>query len=364
MTHDDLARIFEHPAPFATVVLASPSAAEDAAERLRIEWKNARRQLAEAEMPDEILDELETQVGRHHDLGESLAAVAAADGLALVRGLPVPVEQPVVRAGELPHLVPMIAAEQSTRPYVAVITDREGADVWSHGPDGDVRQGEVHGDTEHIHKGHPGGWSQRRFQQRAENTWEANAKQVAAVVTREVKRVDAHFVAIAGDTKARGYLEEHMPNGMQDLVRHVDTGGRNLDGSHQKVEEEIVRLIADDVAAEKRDLLRTFDEERGQDDRAADGPARTLEALAQARVETLLVPHRDDLDGRTAFFGPEPTQVGIDAGTVKATGIDDPREAPLVDVAVRAALLTGAEVRTIPGSAATGPNGIGAILRF
>ena len=48
---------------------------------------------------------------------------------------------------------------------------------------------------------------------------------------------------------------------------------------------------------------------------------------------------------------------------LKDLGVADPIRAPLVDVALRAALGTGAGVRLIPG--AGGPSGsIGAILRW
>ncbi len=35
---------------------------------------------------------------------------------------------------------------------------------------------QVEGETEYIRRGAPGGWSQKRFQQRAENTWEHNGQ--------------------------------------------------------------------------------------------------------------------------------------------------------------------------------------------
>ncbi|MBV9411271.1 MAG: hypothetical protein JO148_06730, partial [Acidimicrobiia bacterium] len=48
--------------------------------------------------------------------------------------------------------------------------------------------------------------------------------------------------------------------------------------------------------------MAKFREERGQGDRAADGPAATLEAMSRSQVEVLLV-HADPDDTRTAWFG-------------------------------------------------------------
>ena len=48
--------------------------------------------------------------------------------------------------------------------------------VGIHGDSPEEVQVQVDGDELHIHRPHQGGWSQRRFQQRAENQWEANAQ--------------------------------------------------------------------------------------------------------------------------------------------------------------------------------------------
>jgi hypothetical protein len=71
----------------------------------------------------------------------------------------------------------------------------------------------------------------------------------------------------------------------------------------------------------------------------------------------------DANDPRTALYGPEPALVGLERDDLRAMGVDDPQEGPLEEVAVRAALGTGAAVRLLPaGDLPTGR--IGAILRW
>jgi len=82
-----------------------------------------------------------------------------------------------------------------------------------------------------------------------------------------------------------------------------------------------------------------------------------------AAVDVLLLAPDDPDDLRTAWFGAEPTQLGTTAAEVKALGVDDPTEGRLVDVAVRAALGTGAGIRVV-GAGAGLEGGIGAILRW
>ena len=116
------------------------------------------------------------------------------------------------------------------------------------------------------------------------------------------------------------------------------------------------------VEEDSQRLLSKFREELGQADRAADGPAETVAALARAQVEVLLL-RPDANDPRTALYGPEPALLGLEADDLRAMAVDDPSEGPLQEVAVRAALGTGAGVRLLPeGDRPTGR--LGAILRW
>lgn len=76
---------------------------------------------------------------------------------------------------------------------------------------------------------------------------------------------------------------------------------------------------------------------------------------------------RDDPgDDRSAWFGEEPGQVALDREALVVESEPTPVEGRLVDVAVRAALGTGAEVRVLdPETDGRGPDGgVGAVLRY
>ena len=113
---------------------------------------------------------------------------------------------------------------------------------------------------------------------------------------------------------------------------------------------------------DKEALLDAFEGELGQHDRAVQGAARTLGALSRSQVEVLLV--REELEPeRTAWFGPDAGQVAPDRATLQQLGVEAPTEAALVDVAITAALGTGASVLVLPAD--EGPDeGIGALLRW
>jgi peptide subunit release factor 1 (eRF1) len=143
-------------------------------------------------------------------------------------------------------------------------------------------------------------------------------------------------------------------------VQQID-GSRAADGGADALADEAVRCVATAVASDTVALLEKFKEERGQGDRAADGPVRVLEALAAAQVDTLLIADDPD-DSRTAWFGDLPNALSHESSTVKDMGVDSPQEGRLVDVCIRAAWGTGAAVRVVPSHALR--DGVGAILRF
>jgi len=92
-----------------------------------------------------------------------------------------------------------------------------------------------------------------------------------------------------------------------------------------------------------------------------EGTAATFEALERAQVGTLLV-HDDPDDERAAWFGPDATHAALDRQTLLDMGVGDPRQDRMVDVALRAACGTSAEIRIVPGGGSP-REGIGAILR-
>ena len=157
-------------------------------------------------------------------------------------------------------------------------------------------------------------------------------------------------------------LRDRLPSPLAQLVRDLP-GGRSEDGSHEAREAAVRRWIKTAIAEDTVAVLRLFDQERGQQERAADGAEPTLAALREARVDTLLV--HDGADNTVpAFFVPdEPSLVSTDPQVLAALGRRDLRQGRAVDVAIRAAVLTGAGIRVVPGTPRIA-DGLGAVLRW
>jgi hypothetical protein len=117
------------------------------------------------------------------------------------------------------------------------------------------------------------------------------------------------------------------------------------------------------VDEEVAGLLDEVAEREGPGGRAVTGRQRTLAALADGRVQTLLLA-ADAAERRTAWFGPGTRDVAADRKPLVAASLPAQR-GPLEDVAARAAILTGAEVRVVaPKHAEDLTEGIGALCRF
>ncbi|MBV8983909.1 MAG: hypothetical protein JO248_05655 [Acidimicrobiia bacterium] len=349
--------------PFLTVYLATEAAIENAAQRSELRWKDLRRDLANQGVDDAILEAVDPLVPDAHLKGECLVVIANASGLLHVSHEPEPPTRDVGRWGAPPMIGPLLEWRQSQVPHVVALVDRKGGDLFVFHPGGGDHHMEAGGADDPIHKAKPGGWSQSRYQRRAENVWEANASDVADALVELVDKEQPRLIAVGGDVRAVELVKQALPARVLDLVGDI-SGNRTPDGSVDAVAEEVTRLVATAVAADTKDLLAKFREERGQADRAVEGAEDTLAALTRAQVEVLLV-HADPDDDRTVWFGPEAIPVSgrstdlTDLGVAQA----EANAGALVDVAIRAALGTGAGIRMIPG--AGGPtDGIGAILRW
>jgi peptide subunit release factor 1 (eRF1) len=357
---DDLRPLVEGSAPMATVLLGTDPAEANPGPRWAQRWKTARRGLEGLGAHPGALARLDEAADDAYRHGDAFYAIADADRLWVAEEWPGPVRHEVMRWAPLPSLAPLLGRRQRQVPHVVALVDREGADVVTVERDGAAREREV--DGEHgavIRKSAPGGWSQRRYQDRAEESWARTARDIAEVVSAAADRVDARLVALAGDVREVQLVRDALPTRLTERV-HVVEGGRAPGTDEAARTHEIDRLLDTTVADATVALVRKVREELGQHDRAVVGAEATMDALRKGQVEVLLV-HDDPADERTAAFGQGATALATDASALPRD--DRPQTARLVDVVVRAAIGTGADVRVVPSVHAL-PDGLGAILRW
>ena len=356
----DLAELVSEPGPFLTLVLAVEAGVENAAQRSELRWKSTRDQLLADGADEQVLAAVDPLVPDAHKEGRTLVVIANAEGARHVSHWPQPPFRELARWAPLPSLGPVIERRQESPPYVVVLADRRGADITAvcHGT-ADVRLEAGEADDV-LRKVQAGGWSQRRYQERAENSWEQNAREVAGRVARLAELTDARLVIVAGDVRAVQLLRDELPKDVAELMQEVE-GGRGA-GAQGADADEVDRLVGQVVADDERMLLGKLAEELGQHDRGRSGVAGTAVALTAAQVEVLLV-HDDPDDSRTAWVAPtDPALVASRREALEGLA-PEVREGRLVDGAIRTALATGAGVRILPVDDGV-DEGIGAILRW
>ncbi len=325
----DLRSLVERDGPFLTVAVPAPSEHVDAEHRFDVRWGNALSDVREA-WSDELLERLDIVLDAfHHGDGEAVAVVQAADGTTLMEQLAFGLAASHARVGDQADLALILSNRQRTIPHIVVETDRAGADIVGFDAGSVSATGSVTGSTEHIHRGHPGGWSQRRFQQRAENTWERNARKVADQVVEMADRLRPLVVALAGDVRATNLLAEELVGRTSADVVIVEAGDA------AGIAAEVVRLVDDQHARVQRDALERL-REGVTGSGAVAGVDEVRAALATGRIDTLLVTDDDDRSDR-------------DRETIGAI--------------VKQALLTDARLLVVP-AASTVADGVAGLTRW
>jgi len=351
-------------APVASVYLGlrAPGGTVDLRRDLRLREETLAQRLVEQGAGRPTVDAIIAYLGGQRVSPTELALFAAEGELLLAQEMAGSFDLAYHRTPA--HLLPLLSWLQGRPPYVVVVTDRTGADLTRYARGAvEGRTTVVEGPDDEIERNAPGGWSQPRYQRRAEDSWQHNAARVAQAAVDALGQVGARLLIVAGDVRAVQLFCDHLPSGAKrDVTVRQVNGGRSPDGSEPSRRAAIERIVAGYAEEQTAALLERFAEALPPSGYAVEGAQATLRALADSRVATLIVAPRPN-DDRVAWFGAEPTELG--ASTPPGAQNGDLRIGPLADVAVRAALLTDADVRIVDGGAARRPaEGIGALCRY
>ncbi|WP_395152628.1 Vms1/Ankzf1 family peptidyl-tRNA hydrolase [Ilumatobacter sp.] len=326
--------------PYLSVILPARSDVPDAVHRLDDAWRRIQNDVS-GRWPEAALAKAEQAVlAAGHARGDSMAMILPTEGAPLVEHLAGSPASTRIMEGPLPAFTPIIEHRQRTIPHLVVECDKAGADIMAFDGGNPLVADRVDGDEHHIHRGHPGGWSQRRFQQRAENTWDSNISDIADAVEQLAARVEAQLIAVAGPTRAQSMLVSELEKrSLGDVTKALEAG--DVDG----IADEVVRLTNDVHARAIAAISENFSE-RCAHDTATVEQSQVLDALAAGRVESLLVV--DDWS--------DTAQLGRPFEMLS-------RNTRIIDAAISAAMTSGATVTIVPGLAAL-EDPIGAFLRW
>lgn len=366
LSSDALQALGEAPGPWASVYVGLTDRDPEGGPLERsARWHGLSTALADDGAPAGLIASIGDAVRSEPPGPAVLAAFAAEDGPVTLFRVPRLSEADSAGFRPLPRVLPLLSWLQDHPPHVVVVTDRTGADLEAVGVGGRSRSWSVTGPDDEIERNAPGGWAQGRYQHRAEDSWAHNAARVAEDVGAAVREVDARLVVVAGDVRAVQLLEDHLPTEVrrQVAVRHIG-GGRSADGSQDTRPDRVDDVLREVMDEEVVALLGQFAEERAPGGIGVEGVPQTFEALNRGAVAALLLAP-GALADRDAWFGPHPAHVFPDGDALPPGDWGPAQRAPLVDVAVRAALAARGQVRLVPDGLPGSPaEGIGAFCRF
>ncbi|SNQ46748.1 conserved hypothetical protein [Frankia canadensis] len=382
-----------------TVYLGAHSGQPNAYQQLEARWDDTLTRLAHADLGVDAatVKALRRARGGHPEGGTRML-VAAGGAVRYERHLPDPIDTDIVRVGALPYLLPLVAWGQSRVPHVLALVDRLGVDVLAYRDDPAAGEEPVVTGIEATphpwHKTGRGGWSAARYQHRVEEDWRIGARAAAELLEKTAAGLGAWMIVMAGDPKAVALVRGQLPASLDARTRVVSGGGRADDGSAEVIAAQVADLLRDQSRRDVAGVLAEFDQRRRR--RAAlagaaaptgsaasaegatrpdelgavpaasivlDGPAETVAGLAEARVATLLL--SDDLEEDAPIsFGPRPTDLALRPDDLPALG-ERARQGALVDVLLRAAIGTDADILIVPASTPESPAaGVGALPRY
>lgn len=357
----EVTRLYENPGPFATAYLDATRSTELGAEQVRLRWQALRSTLLHAGADEATVAALD-EAAEDRVPGEHGRVLVGSQGKALMAApLPRPPIRPLARWAPLPHVMPYLAQQGPRVPYVVVLADRGGADIST----SSGTTSTVEGSHDYPrHKTSTVDWSERHFQQRVENNWTANAREVAAVVAESASRAAAAVVVLAGDPRARGLLRTELPTFLDPDVEVVQLseGSREPGASHHALDEAIEGVL---LQVELRERTRVLDRlgAAGGHGLAVTGVGAVVDAVRRSQVETLVLAD-DPSSTLHAWIGPQPLQLGLDEEELSAMGVSTPQRDRLDAALVRALAGTDASLLTVPPDDVALPDGIAALLRY
>jgi hypothetical protein len=367
VSEDRLSDLYQQTGPFVTAYLDATRSTESGEHEVSLRWRDVRRGLRQAGADEATLAALDEQVaadvgspGRHGQV------LVGANGTVCFGDL---LHRPPAAShgsfAPLPHLMPYLAQRATDLPHVVVVTDRTGADVLSVRADGDTTHRTVDGQARYpVHRTATADWSERHFQLRVENSWQTNARDVAAAAARVVNEAAARLVVVAGDVRARHMVADELRSALPPAmsVAVIDEGGRAAGSSVAALEAAVHEQVLRVAWRERREVLEHLQQNLGPREYAVAGVADVTEALRMAQADTVVVSD-DPSSTLRAWVGPTPTEFGLvgseDTATEQPLG-NDRYDAALV----RAVAATGARLLVTPGAHEYLPDGIGALLRY
>jgi len=316
--------------------------------------------------------------------GVAIVACAARN---LFEAVPLALPLPTTASlGPVAALLPLIQVEDDHPTYAVLLADQHEATLTF------ITHATAHGDvslesTDYPRKQQQGGWSQRRFQQRADERVEAFARDIARETRKALDELGIGMLIVAGDEVITSALDAAFHQSVQDRV--IATLRLDIRTSETDLLEATLPVAGRAEREREVALVQRLHDAIGHGEFGAGGAEAVLAALQAGQVDTLVM--TDDFQeagwadfGFPAYGAGEPPSVhplGGDAADIVAVGLRELlpylalTSGAAIDIIRSAAPVGDGEMpgnveerkaaARLPAAAALDElGGVGAILRF
>jgi hypothetical protein len=333
---------------------------ENAAEAIAIRWHNAREQLSAAGASPASLDAVAEAIGDPEEVATGQAVFARAGAVTFSGALDAPPRREIARLAPLPHVMPLLAQHPPPIPHLRVSATRTGGELVAIGGSGEGWRDWVAGRQWPVHKTSVGGWSQDRYQRSAEETWDENARALAAEVVAVAGRIGARHVVVGGDVRARSLLLEHLTKPLRESAAVID---EEVSADSQALAEAAGRALSQWA---DRDVRERFDDWQTQlaHGRGVQGLAPVMAAFRNGQVSDLFLAD-DPTSTASAWIGPGGGDLAVSREELLELDVPAPAADRADAALVRAIAHTDAELHFLPADLVeTGnPEACGGIAR-
>jgi peptide subunit release factor 1 (eRF1) len=203
----------------------------------------------------------------------------------------VPVEQPSMHVDTVPQLYPLARLNDQYPRYAALLVDTNSADLYVFALGAKTRQESVQ--NEKTRRTSVGGWSQARYQRRADNFHKQHMKEVVDLLDKVVSQERLNHIVIACDEVAKPVLMEQLPKHLAEkVIDMVSVDVKSLP-EHQLLSETMSALRQADARTDAEHVQQMLDAWRAGG-LAVAGLEATVRALDMRQVEELLIAARPD----------------------------------------------------------------------
>lgn len=289
-------------------------------------------------------------------------AIFACAGAELFEAIPLetPFDDHWMFVGSVPHLYPLAKLVDTYTRYAAVLLDTNTARIMVFGLAATEREEKIVNDK--TRRSSKGGWSQARYQRRADNVHMHHMKEVVDALDKIVREDNLNQIVISADETATAKLREQMPSHLLDKV--VDTVPLQRHDNGASALETIfdaIRMRDAETDVEKvQDLL----DEWNSGGLGVVGPDATLSAFQLGQVEELIITGSVDTLKPVQRL-PDDAATEMTAETSSPQGAVDDARLKLSAELIKRAQQTAARIRFIEdASLLQDVGGVGALLRF